>query len=125
MKIIVFVLLFLMAFPAVADQESDLAWCQHLAQMYLATARDRDNGWSMTASISAMQQYLASPEYQRLSETDKLQASQIYHAAIRDVYDLPTVQAQVFFGFALGWCEAIPPQSPKVIIPAPAPGDKS
>lgn len=122
MKIIVLLLLYLASMPAFADQDSDLAFCLQVAKFYQAAANDRDNGWSMTREIEQMGEFFHAPGYLNSGEEKKRETSLIYHAAIRDVYNYPTVQAQVFFGYELARCEATPPASPWVIYSAPVEG---
>lgn len=107
-----------MRIPSVCFAATDAqmtTYCYERALLFYNAATDRDNGFSLQASIADVQSITAtasSPEAATFFATNGKEA-------VERVYSQPTVQPQVWFGYELALCEISPPVSSLVIIAAP------
>lgn len=109
----IFILLVLLL-PSVASASPSDA-CRLYAQLYYAVALDMATGNSIADTVLDLKGLIAKVPNSQIAIFDKKYGT----AAIEDVYNQPTVQPQVWFGFALAKCEMSPPVEPFSIIRAP------
>lgn len=115
-----FMLLALTSIPALADDVSMTNYCIWKATIAQAVKNDLDGGKTMRVAIADDINSMTSSDWFK-AFSPELQEAYLSNIKemIASIYNQPTVQAQVWFGWELAQCEMSPPASPLIIIPAP------